>query len=75
MKIIVAGGTGTFGTPIVTQLLAAGHDVVGIAHGTEGAQKLRRAGASVIVADAIARACCAPARVSRPTPCCTRSPR
>ena len=55
MKIIIAGGTGTLGTPIVTQLLAAGHDVVGIARSTEGAQKLRRAGASVIVADAMDR--------------------
>ena len=55
MKVLIAGATGTLGMPIVTQLIGADHDVTGITRSSEGAEKLRRVGASAIVADAMDR--------------------
>jgi nucleoside-diphosphate-sugar epimerase len=55
MKVIVAGATGTLGVPIVQQLMAARHTVVGITRTNEGADRLTRLGARPIIADAMDR--------------------
>ncbi|KRE22876.1 NAD(P)-dependent oxidoreductase [Agromyces sp. Soil535] len=55
MKVLIAGATGTLGMPIVRQLIDAGHAVVGISRTAEGAERLRRVGASAIVADVMDR--------------------
>lgn len=56
MKVLIAGGTGVLGLPIVEQLIAAGHAVIGFTRTTEGARRLERAGATSIVADVMDRA-------------------
>ena len=56
MNVIVAGATGTLGVPIVRQLIAAGHAVVGITRTREGAERLVHLGARPIIADAMDRA-------------------
>lgn len=66
MKIFVAGATGAIGRPLIAQLLAQGHDVVGLTRSSEKAstlteqwakasirQSLRFAIADVLDADAI----------------------
>jgi len=55
MRVLIAGGTGTLGMPIVHRLIEAGHTVVGIARTTEGAERLQRVGAPAIIADAMDR--------------------
>jgi nucleoside-diphosphate-sugar epimerase len=53
MKVLVAGATGALGQPLVRQLVAAGHDVVGMTR-TPGKQGLVRSlGAKPAVADAL----------------------
>jgi nucleoside-diphosphate-sugar epimerase len=53
MKVLVAGATGALGQPLVRQLVAAGHDVVGMTR-TPGKQDLVRSlGAKPAVADAL----------------------
>src|SRR5262245_469583 len=46
MRIFVAGATGVIGSRAVDQLVAAGHDVTGIARTPEQAAQLRRVGAT-----------------------------
>ncbi|GAA4742435.1 hypothetical protein GCM10025783_12270 [Amnibacterium soli] len=53
MRVVVAGATGTIGRPLVEQLVAAGHDVVGI---TRRADAVSPLWAGAIVADALDRA-------------------
>ncbi|MFE5670944.1 NAD-dependent epimerase/dehydratase family protein [Agromyces sp. NPDC056523] len=55
MKVLIAGGTGTLGMPIVRSLLEAGHSVAGIARTPEGADRLRAVGATALAADAMDR--------------------
>ena len=47
MKIFVTGASGWIGTATVADLLAAGHEVVGLARSDESARKLEKAGAVV----------------------------
>lgn len=52
MKIFVAGATGAVGLPLVRQLRAQGHQVVGMTRAGVGVERLRELGAKVSTADA-----------------------
>lgn len=47
MRIFVTGATGYIGTPVVADLLAAGHQIVGLARSDQSAIALKQAGAEV----------------------------
>jgi nucleoside-diphosphate-sugar epimerase len=51
MKIFVAGATGAIGRPLITQLLANGHDVVALSRSAEKAQMLSKQGIEPAIAD------------------------
>jgi 2-alkyl-3-oxoalkanoate reductase len=53
MKVFVAGASGVIGRPLVRQLVAAGHDVVGMTSGEAGAGRISDAGAQAVVCDAL----------------------
>lgn len=53
MKVFVAGATGAIGRPLISALLAAGHEVTGMSSTEEGAQRLRDKGAQGEVANAL----------------------
>jgi nucleoside-diphosphate-sugar epimerase len=52
MRVLVAGGTGALGVPVVRQLLAQGHEVIGLSRSTARQDQIRRLGAEVVTADA-----------------------
>jgi nucleoside-diphosphate-sugar epimerase len=51
MRVLIAGATGAIGRPLVSQLLAAGHDVAGLVRSETAAQTLREWGAEPHSAD------------------------
>jgi len=51
MRVFVAGASGAIGLPLVRQLVAAGHDVVGTHHHPETADRLRALGAKPVQLD------------------------
>jgi 2-alkyl-3-oxoalkanoate reductase len=53
MKIFVAGATGALGRRLVPQLVAAGHDVIGMTRSRAGAERVRALGARPTLADAL----------------------
>src|SRR5918998_3552467 len=53
MKIFVAGATGALGTHLVPQLVARGHDVVGMTRSESKQDLVRSLGARPVVADAL----------------------
>jgi 2-alkyl-3-oxoalkanoate reductase len=53
MKIFVAGATGALGKQLVPQLVAKGHDVVGMTRSESKTNELRELGAQPAVADAL----------------------
>jgi nucleoside-diphosphate-sugar epimerase len=55
MRVLLAGASGAVGTPLTRQLIAAGHQVVGITRSQANAQRLRTAGTEAVVADVMDR--------------------
>jgi nucleoside-diphosphate-sugar epimerase len=55
MRVLLAGASGAVGTPLTRQLLAAGHEVVGITRSQANAERLRTSGAEAVVADVMDR--------------------
>ena len=53
MKVLVAGATGAIGRPLVSALLATGHEVIGMSRSENGARSLREKGAEGEVANAL----------------------
>src|ERR671933_2238522 len=51
MRIFVAGATGAIGRPLITQLLAKGHDVIALTRSSEKAQTLAEQGVEPAIAD------------------------
>jgi nucleoside-diphosphate-sugar epimerase len=66
MRVLIAGATGVIGRPLVSRLLAAGHDVAGLTRSETSAQTLRGWGAEPFSADVFDQAsvieACAAAR-------------
>jgi nucleoside-diphosphate-sugar epimerase len=52
MRVLVAGATGVIGRPLVKQLSAAGHEVLGTTRSPERAEAVRGLGAEPVVVDA-----------------------
>jgi nucleoside-diphosphate-sugar epimerase len=55
MRVLLAGASGAIGTPLIRQLVAAGHQVVGISRSQANAERLRNADAEAVVADVMDR--------------------
>ena len=55
MRVLLAGASGAVGTPLTRQLIAAGHQVVGITRSQANAERLRTTGAEAVVADVMDR--------------------
>jgi 2-alkyl-3-oxoalkanoate reductase len=53
MRVVVAGATGAIGRRLVSALVAAGHEVIGMTHSDRGARMLAEAGADAVVVDAL----------------------
>lgn len=53
MKIFVAGASGAIGKPLISRLVAEGHDVMGLTQSAAGAARLREQGAEAIMANAL----------------------
>src|SRR3954470_20206592 len=53
MRIFVAGASRVIGRPLLRQLVAAGHDVVGMTSRDDGRGAIEQAGATAVVADAL----------------------
>ena len=53
MRVFVAGATGAIGAELVPQLVAVGHDVIGMTRSPANADALRAVGARPVVADAL----------------------
>lgn len=64
MRVLIAGATGAIGRPLVSRLVAAGHEVAGLTRSPSAAQTLRDCGAEAFPADvfdeaSVTRACAA----------------
>ena len=53
MKIFVAGATGAIGRPLISRLIAEGHEVTGLTQSAAGATRLREQGAEAVIANAL----------------------
>jgi nucleoside-diphosphate-sugar epimerase len=53
VRVFLAGASGAIGRPLTAQLLAGGHEVVGMTRSEQAATALRAAGAEAVVADAL----------------------
>src|SRR3712207_6827587 len=52
MIVFVVGATGAIGRPLIKQLVAAGHEVIGTTRSAGKAEQLRAAGAAATIVDA-----------------------
>jgi nucleoside-diphosphate-sugar epimerase len=55
MKLLLAGGTGTLGVPLITSLRAHDHEVLAIVRSRDGESRVRGLGAEPVVADVMDR--------------------
>jgi nucleoside-diphosphate-sugar epimerase len=55
MRVLLAGASGAIGTPLTRQLLATGHEVIGITRSKANAERLRADGAEAVLADVMDR--------------------
>ena len=55
MRVLLAGASGAVGTPLTRQLIAAGHEVVGITRSRANAERLRTSAREAVVADVMDR--------------------
>src|SRR5690348_8686439 len=55
MKVLVAGATGAIGRPLISALVAARHEVIGMSSTEHGAQSLREKGIEAVVANVLDR--------------------
>ena len=55
MRVLLAGASGAVGTPLTRQLIAVGHQVVGITRSQANAERLRGSGVEAVVADVMDR--------------------
>ncbi|MQM24737.1 NAD-dependent epimerase/dehydratase family protein [Glycomyces albidus] len=55
MKVLVAGATGAIGRPLTRALIAAGHEVLGLARSAQAADAVQALGADPVRADAMDR--------------------
>jgi nucleoside-diphosphate-sugar epimerase len=55
MRVLVAGATGSVGRPMVAQLTAAGHHVLGLTRNAASARQLEASGGAAVVADVLDR--------------------
>jgi 2-alkyl-3-oxoalkanoate reductase len=53
MKVLVAGATGAIGRPLVSALMTARHEVIGMSSTEHGAQSLREKGIEGVIANAL----------------------
>jgi 2-alkyl-3-oxoalkanoate reductase len=53
MKVFVAGATGAIGRPLISALIAAGHDVVGMTSSAHGLKTLEECGAQGVLVNAL----------------------
>ena len=55
MKVLLAGASGAIGVPIASQLMAHGHQVLGLTRDPIGAHRIEALGATAVIADALQR--------------------
>jgi nucleoside-diphosphate-sugar epimerase len=55
MRVLLAGASGAVGKPLTRQLIAGGHQVIGITRSQSNAERLWNAGAEAVVADVLDR--------------------
>jgi len=55
MKVLLAGASGAIGIPLTRQLIANGHQVLGLTRDQGGGRRLEALGATAVVADALDR--------------------
>jgi nucleoside-diphosphate-sugar epimerase len=53
MRVFVAGATGVIGRPLISALVAASHDVIGMTSSARGLKTLEEYGAEGVVANAL----------------------